>query len=48
METPIFYEVCGMWSDPFGFSYEVLFAVSDEVCTIKLHPRNFTFGHATI
>jgi hypothetical protein len=49
METSILFEVSGMWSDPFGFSYEVLLAaVSDEVCNIKLHPKNCTFRHGTI
>jgi len=30
METLTPFEVSGMWSDPFGFSYEVLLAVSNE------------------
>jgi hypothetical protein len=44
METSIPFEVSGMWSDPFGFSYEVLLAVSDEVlqhqaASQKLYPQ---------
>jgi len=30
METLTLFEVSGMWSDPFGFSYEVMLAVSNE------------------
>jgi hypothetical protein len=45
METSIPFEVSGMWSDPFGFSYEVLLAVSDEevfqhqAASQKLYPQ---------
>lgn len=43
LETTISFEVSGMWSDPFGFSYEVLLPVSDEVlqhqaASQKLYP----------